>query len=213
MRHPRGRCGRGHDRGDLAGRPPRSPGQQCRRQLPGQERDPLAKGCRCRGAHRPQRHGLCDAGLRPALDRRGPAGGGRLHRHLLCLHRLALRAALGHGQGGRARHDPQPGRRVGAPRRSASTPSPPVPSRPRALGSAWCPAKNWPRPGATRSPSAASAITRSWPTSPPTSWPSGSGYVTGEVVTIDGGEWLKGAAQFALMEALSEEDWAAMRGR
>lgn len=41
----------------------------------------------------------------------------------------------------------------------------------------------------------------------------GSGYVTGEVVTIDGGEWLKGAAQFALMEALSEEEWAAMRGR
>ena len=41
----------------------------------------------------------------------------------------------------------------------------------------------------------------------------GSGYVNGEVVTIDGGEWLKGASQFALMEALSEEEWAAMRGR
>jgi hypothetical protein len=35
--------------------------------------------------------------------------------------------------------------------------------------------------------------------------------MTGEVVTIDGGEWLKGAAQFALMENLSEEAWAAMR--
>ncbi|MDH3473071.1 MAG: SDR family oxidoreductase [Rhodospirillales bacterium] len=39
----------------------------------------------------------------------------------------------------------------------------------------------------------------------------GAGYMTGEVVTIDGGEWLKGAAQFALMENLSEEAWAAMR--
>jgi NAD(P)-dependent dehydrogenase (short-subunit alcohol dehydrogenase family) len=38
----------------------------------------------------------------------------------------------------------------------------------------------------------------------------GSAYVNGEVVTIDGGEWLKGAAQFALMEQLSEEEWAAM---
>lgn len=38
-----------------------------------------------------------------------------------------------------------------------------------------------------------------------------SGYVTGEVVTIDGGEWVKGAAQFALLEHLSDEDWAAMR--
>jgi NAD(P)-dependent dehydrogenase (short-subunit alcohol dehydrogenase family) len=41
----------------------------------------------------------------------------------------------------------------------------------------------------------------------------GSGFVNGEVVTIDGGEWLKGASQFALMEALTEEEWAAMRDR
>lgn len=41
----------------------------------------------------------------------------------------------------------------------------------------------------------------------------GSAYVNGEVVTIDGGEWLKGAAQFALMEHLSDEDWAALRKR
>jgi NAD(P)-dependent dehydrogenase (short-subunit alcohol dehydrogenase family) len=41
----------------------------------------------------------------------------------------------------------------------------------------------------------------------------GSAYVNGEVVTIDGGEWLKGAAQFALMEHLSDEDWEAMRER
>ncbi len=41
----------------------------------------------------------------------------------------------------------------------------------------------------------------------------GSAYVNGEVVTIDGGEWLKGAAQFALMEHLSEDEWKAMRER
>ena len=40
----------------------------------------------------------------------------------------------------------------------------------------------------------------------------GSSYVNGEVVTIDGGEWLKGAGQFSfLMELLEEEDWAALR--
>ena len=41
----------------------------------------------------------------------------------------------------------------------------------------------------------------------------GSAYINGEVVVIDGGEWLKGAGQFSLMEALSEEDWDAMKGR
>ncbi|MGD9511247.1 MAG: SDR family oxidoreductase [Geminicoccaceae bacterium] len=40
----------------------------------------------------------------------------------------------------------------------------------------------------------------------------GSGYVNGEVVTIDGGEWLKGAGQFSfLMEMLKDDDWAALR--
>jgi NAD(P)-dependent dehydrogenase (short-subunit alcohol dehydrogenase family) len=41
----------------------------------------------------------------------------------------------------------------------------------------------------------------------------GSAYINGEVVVIDGGEWLKGAGQFSLMEGLSEADWAAMKGR
>ena len=40
-----------------------------------------------------------------------------------------------------------------------------------------------------------------------------SGYVNGEVVTIDGGEWLKGAGQFTAMEVLTDEQWAAMRKR
>ena len=40
-----------------------------------------------------------------------------------------------------------------------------------------------------------------------------SGFINGEVVTIDGGEWLKGAAEFSLMEQLSEAEWAEMKGR
>lgn len=34
-----------------------------------------------------------------------------------------------------------------------------------------------------------------------------SAYINGEVVTIDGGEWLKGAGQFNLLEAVPEEMW------
>ncbi len=34
-----------------------------------------------------------------------------------------------------------------------------------------------------------------------------SAYVNGEVITIDGGEWLKGAGQFNLLEAVPEEMW------
>ncbi len=41
----------------------------------------------------------------------------------------------------------------------------------------------------------------------------GAGYINGDVVTIDGGEWLKGAGQFSLMERLSDADWEAKRGR
>jgi NAD(P)-dependent dehydrogenase (short-subunit alcohol dehydrogenase family) len=34
-----------------------------------------------------------------------------------------------------------------------------------------------------------------------------SGYVNGEVITIDGGEWLKGAGQFNMLEQIPEEMW------
>ncbi|WP_024768662.1 MULTISPECIES: SDR family oxidoreductase [Aquimarina] len=34
-----------------------------------------------------------------------------------------------------------------------------------------------------------------------------SAYVNGEVVTLDGGEWLKGAGQFNLLEQIPEEMW------
>lgn len=34
-----------------------------------------------------------------------------------------------------------------------------------------------------------------------------SSYVNGEVITIDGGEWLKGAGQFNLLEAIPDEMW------
>jgi NAD(P)-dependent dehydrogenase (short-subunit alcohol dehydrogenase family) len=34
-----------------------------------------------------------------------------------------------------------------------------------------------------------------------------SSYINGEVITIDGGEWLKGAGQFNMLEDLNTEDW------
>ena len=34
-----------------------------------------------------------------------------------------------------------------------------------------------------------------------------SAYVNGEVITIDGGEWLKGAGQFNMLESISEDMW------
>ena len=34
-----------------------------------------------------------------------------------------------------------------------------------------------------------------------------SSYINGEVITIDGGEWLKGAGQFNMLEAIPEEAW------
>lgn len=34
-----------------------------------------------------------------------------------------------------------------------------------------------------------------------------SGYINGEVVTIDGGEWLQGAGEFNFLKSLKDEDW------
>ncbi len=38
-----------------------------------------------------------------------------------------------------------------------------------------------------------------------------TGYINGEVVTIDGGEWLKGAGQFNFLSRLTDADWDALR--
>jgi NAD(P)-dependent dehydrogenase (short-subunit alcohol dehydrogenase family) len=41
-----------------------------------------------------------------------------------------------------------------------------------------------------------------------------AGFVNGEVVTIDGGEWLKGAGQFSFLgDMLGDEEWQALRRR
>ena len=40
-----------------------------------------------------------------------------------------------------------------------------------------------------------------------------SGYINGEVVTIDGGEWLQGAGQFNFLSRLSPAEWDALRPR
>lgn len=41
----------------------------------------------------------------------------------------------------------------------------------------------------------------------------GAGFVNGEVITIDGGEWLQGAGQFNFLDALTDEEWQALRPR
>lgn len=38
-----------------------------------------------------------------------------------------------------------------------------------------------------------------------------AGYINGEVVTIDGGEWLQGAGQFNFLSRLSPAEWDALR--
>ncbi|MBI3708609.1 MAG: SDR family oxidoreductase [Proteobacteria bacterium] len=39
----------------------------------------------------------------------------------------------------------------------------------------------------------------------------GAGFINGDCVTIDGGEWLKGAGQFNFLERLTDAEWAAFR--
>lgn len=40
----------------------------------------------------------------------------------------------------------------------------------------------------------------------------GSGYINGDVITMDGGEWLQGAGEFtALGRELTDDEWAAMK--
>ena len=39
----------------------------------------------------------------------------------------------------------------------------------------------------------------------------GAGYINGEVVTIDGGEWLQGAGQFNFLRELTDADWDEVR--
>lgn len=39
----------------------------------------------------------------------------------------------------------------------------------------------------------------------------GAGYINGEVVTIDGGEWLQGAGQFNFLSELTDADWQGMK--
>lgn len=38
-----------------------------------------------------------------------------------------------------------------------------------------------------------------------------AGYINGEVVTIDGGEWLQGAGQFNFLSELTDEEWEAIK--
>jgi NAD(P)-dependent dehydrogenase (short-subunit alcohol dehydrogenase family) len=39
----------------------------------------------------------------------------------------------------------------------------------------------------------------------------GAGFINGECVTIDGGDWLKGAGQFSFLEKLNEAEWESLK--
>lgn len=41
----------------------------------------------------------------------------------------------------------------------------------------------------------------------------GAGFINGEVVTIDGGEWLEGAGQFNFLRELDDADWAELKAK
>jgi NAD(P)-dependent dehydrogenase (short-subunit alcohol dehydrogenase family) len=38
-----------------------------------------------------------------------------------------------------------------------------------------------------------------------------AGFINGDCITIDGGEWLKGAGEFNFLESMSDGDWRAMK--
>src|SRR5512147_2008807 len=40
-----------------------------------------------------------------------------------------------------------------------------------------------------------------------------AGYINGDVIAIDGGEWLKGAGQFNFLDRLTPEEWETMRAK
>ena len=40
-----------------------------------------------------------------------------------------------------------------------------------------------------------------------------SGFINGEVITIDGGEWLKGAGEFNFLDSLTDEEWKNLRNK
>ena len=99
----------------------------------------------------------------------------------------------------------------GAGAACGSTPSRPARSPRRAPGSGWCRGPTWrgrSRPG-TRWAGLGSI--GNWPTWPAILLATAAGYINGEVVAIDGGEWLRGAGQFNFLDRLSESDWEAIK--
>ncbi len=59
--------------------------------------------------------------------------------------------------------------------------------------------------------SAGWASIKSWPTWPRICSASIQAYITGMCVTIDGGEWLRGAGEFNALESVSSEQWDALQ--
>ena len=142
---------------------------------------------------------------------RGQARDGAQHRDELRVDRLGLRPAVGGGQGRCSCDDALARGRMGRARHPAQRDRPgPVPTE-----GAWerlVPRPELAAPSRSRNPLGRSGDHRELADLASFLLADGSGYVNGEVVTIDGGEWLRGAGQFSfLMDMLDESDWESLR--
>ena len=163
--------------------------------------------------HRAARQLLRDARLRQKMAGGGQSRDGYQHRDDLCVDGVGLCGAVGHGEGRRARHDAQPWPLNGAIGASASMPLRPVRFR---LPGAWD--RLMPKSGALADGLGASSVPlgrvgeyQELADLAVFLMADGSGYINGDVITIDGGEWLQGAGQFNFLRAMTDEDWAAMK--
>lgn len=185
--------------------------KQCRRQFPGPQRDALAARGRCGGRHRAQGVVERDPGARPPMACREQARDGAQHRDELRVDRLGLRPAVGGGQGRCACDDALARSGMGRARHPAQRDCPgPFPTE-----GAWerlVPRPELARAFESRNPLGRPGDHRELADLASFLLADGSGYVNGEVVTIDGGEWLRGAGQFSfLMDMLDESDWESLR--
>jgi NAD(P)-dependent dehydrogenase (short-subunit alcohol dehydrogenase family) len=153
---------------------------------------------------------LYDPRLREALASHEAAGDGGVDPHHLRLDRLRLRGPVSHGESRRSRDDPLARRRVGRTRR------PPECHRSGPVPYSGCVGTARSHSGAcaeleTRNPLGRAGKHRELADLASFLLADETGYINGEVVTIDGGEWLKGAGQFNFLDRLTPEEGESMR--
>ncbi len=90
----------------------------------------------------------------------------------------------------------------------------PGPIPPKALSPACCPGLSWKNSPSTAILWAASALAEELANLATFLVSDASGYINGEVVVMDGGEWLQGAGEFsAIGRQLTDKDWELFKPR